>query len=93
MIAVRASDATELVVRYEPMHGMHQDYEVGIYRTGKRLGTPGDVVSVRCATGGYTSWHQRYVDVPRVLEVSKSGQDTAITLRKNGDRIAVVGLR
>jgi hypothetical protein len=90
---LRATDAAEIVVRYEPIHGSHQEYDVNIYHTGpQKPGTPGNVVEVRCETGGYTSWHQRYVFVPRDLHVAKSNQDTAITLRKVGDRIDVVAL-
>jgi len=90
---LRASSATELVVRYEPMHGIDQEYEVNIFHTGpQKPGTPGNVVEVRCETGGYTSWHQRYVFVPRDLHVSKFRHDTTVTLRKVGDRIDVVAV-
>jgi hypothetical protein len=90
---LRASDANEIVVRYEPMHGINQEYDVDIYHTGpQKPGTKGNCVEVRCETGGYTGWHQRYVYVPRDLHVAKSNQDTAIILRKVGDRIDVVAV-
>ncbi len=61
------------MVCYEPLRGIHQEYDVDIYHTGpQKPGTKGNVVEVRCATGGYTTWHQRYVFVPRDLYVARS---------------------
>ena len=52
---LRASDATETVVHYEPLRGIHQEYDADIYHTGpQKPGTKGNVVEVRCETGGYT---------------------------------------
>ena len=90
---LRASDATEIVVRYEPMHGPNQEYDVDIYHSGpSKPGISVGVLSVRCETGGATTYHERYVHVPHDLHVAKSNEVTTITLRKSGNQIEVVAL-
>jgi hypothetical protein len=90
---LRKSDAAELVVRYEPMHGSHQHYVVDIYHSAPGNEPYSNQIRVRCETGGYTGWHTRYVHVPRDLHVAKFNQPTEVTLRKAGERIDVVGVR
>ena len=93
---LRTSQASEIAVTYAPMHGGDQDYVIDIYHTSEGPPMPGvraSALCVRCATGGTTSSHERFVYVPHDLHASKSHQPATIVLRKSGKRIDVVAIR
>jgi hypothetical protein len=76
-------DGSELVVRYEPLTGINQSYGVSFRASFGSL-------SVGGKNGGSTTYHQRFLHVPREFSVNKSNAATFLTLRKKGDRIELV---
>jgi hypothetical protein len=95
--ALRASSATETIVRYEPLDGPHQSYYVeltpSVGASGQPTNVGGSYLVVSGKTSGGTSYHNRFVFVPERLYIQKSGGATELILRKDGDRISVVGVR
>lgn len=94
---LRASSATELVVRYETLDGLNQSYYVELTPS---LGEPGQepgrwrsYIVVSGKTSGGTSYHNRFVFVPQRLYLKKEGGPTELVLRKDGDRISVIEVR
>jgi hypothetical protein len=94
---LRASGATEYVVRYETLDGPGQGYYVELTPSlpegsgGSAKWSSYLVVSGK--TSGGTSYHNRFVYVPKRLYVEKSGGPTELVLRRDGDRISVVAVR
>ncbi|MGH9888548.1 MAG: hypothetical protein ACREBE_23650 [bacterium] len=96
---LRHSGQAELVVSYAPESGINQRYSIGI---GKSVWCPRPpcyenqgalTVEVERGRHGSTTYHMRFVAVPKPLEIHKVGEATAIVLRKNGDSIELVELR
>ena len=96
---LRKSDLERLEVVHEPLSvlsGVKGPYEVVFQQT---------VDCERCGSlwvgglgseggGGTTSYHRRFVVVPKTLRIEKlKGQPTVIVLRKVSDDIQVEGLR
>lgn len=99
---LRASSATEYIVHYEPLGGIHQSYEITFYHSREvvRMDKLGNILNIGgselVVTGREhvgTSYHERFVFTPRNLHISKSDAATEVILRKVGDRIDVVALR
>lgn len=95
---LRSSSAPELVVRYETLDGPDVAYYVEITPSldpsWKRQDVWSSVLVVSGRTSGGTSYHNRFVYVPRRLYVKKDrGGPTEVVLRQDGDRISVVELR
>ena len=93
-----ASGAQEIVVRYETLDGPAESYYVEITPSLDPSWTRQDVWSsylvVSGRTPGGTSYHNRFVFVPRRLYVKKEqGGPAELVLRKEPDRISVVALR
>jgi hypothetical protein len=96
---LRHSAQAELVISYVPESGINQEYSIGI---GKSRWCPNPpcyenrgALTVEVARGrhGSTTYHMRFVAVPKPLEIHKVGEATRLVLRKNGDRIELVELR
>ncbi len=79
------STNTELVIRYEPLDGIHQIYDVEF--------NPDSVLLIGGKREGTTTFHLRYVHVGRRFALMKTNEPTFVTLRKAGDRIDVVDVR
>ena len=99
---LRRSSARELVVHYEPLEGLTDDYEVNFVRMpeptkldllGNVVGGGGGYLVVTGSRHGGTSYHERFVFVPRDLRRQKHAAPMEILLRKSGDQIEVVELR
>lgn len=95
---LRASDATEIVVRYDTLDAPNQSYYVEITPSIEESWQKKDVWSsyivVSGKTSGGTSYHNRFVFVPKRLYLRKDqGGATELVLRKNSDRISVVEIR
>jgi hypothetical protein len=95
---LRASGASELVVRYETLDSSTQGYYVEITpsldASQQRQDVWGSYIVVSGRTSGGTSYHNRFVFVPQRLTIKKEqGGATEIVLRKDADRISVVELR
>ena len=94
---LQSSEATELVVRYETLDDPAVPYYVEItpsFNPGQTSDVWGSYLVVSGKTHGGTSYHNRFVFVPKRLYVNKDhGGATEIVLRKDGDRISVVALR
>jgi hypothetical protein len=82
------SAATEHVVYYQPLSGTNQIYQIVINSTRG----PGTARGLSVGSSG-TTYHRRFVHVPKRLEVVKTNTGAEIVLRKDGDRIEVVGIR
>ena len=72
----------ELVVRYEPLGGVNQIYDVQF--------CPDSVVLVTGTNGGTSTYHLNYVHVGLAFYLTKTNEATFVTLRKVGGRIDVV---
>jgi hypothetical protein len=94
---LRASSATELVVRYETLDSSSVPYYVEItpsIAAGQTSSIWSSYLVVSGKTPGGTSYHNRYVFVPQRLYLRKEhGGSTELVLRKEADRINVVELR
>jgi len=95
---LRASGAQEMVVLYETLDGPAQGYYVEITPSldpsWQRQDVWGSYIVVSGRTSGGTSYHNRFVFVPRRLYIKKDqGGATEIMLRKDADRISVVEVR
>jgi len=96
---LRRSSQSELVMSYAPQSGSDQRYSIGI---GKSVWCPTPpclenngalTVEVERGRHGSTTYHMKFVAVPKPLEIHKSGKATQLVLRKNGDVIELVQLR
>jgi hypothetical protein len=94
---LRASTASELVVRYETLDKLNDSYYVEITPSiAKEQASNiwGSYLVVSGKTSGGTSYHNRFLFVPQRLYLKKDlGGSTELVLRKDGDRISVVELR
>ena len=90
--ALRASDQDELVVSFEPHGGIHQTYEIRLGRSVSTEPLYGGYLTVGGSDHGGTSYHGRFVYVPKTLQVVKQDAALRVTLRKVGSRIDVVSL-
>ena len=95
---LRSSGAQEVIVRYETLDGPAQAYYVEITPSLEpswaRQDVWGSYLVVSGRTSGGTSYHNRFVFVPRRLYVEKAqGGAAELVLRREGDRISVVELR
>jgi hypothetical protein len=94
---LRASNASELVVRYESLDKPNEPYYVEItpsVQAGQASTVWGSYLVVSGKTSGGTSYHNRFVFVPERLYLKKDlGGSTEVVLRKDADRISVVELR
>jgi hypothetical protein len=94
---LRASSAPEFVVKYETLDKPTRPYYVEItpsIAAGQTSNIWGSYLVVSGKTSGGTSYHNRFVFVPRRLYLEKdAGSSTEIILRKDGDHISVVDLR
>ena len=94
---LRASSATEIVVRYETLDGPNQNYYVEITpsfgESGQETNVWSSYLVVSGKTSGGTSYHNRFVFVPKRLYIEKKNGATELVLRKEGDRISVVEVR
>ncbi len=95
---LRMSKQTQDTINYQPLTGIVKPYFVEInptiptikpdaipYGSGIRVGGQNIEMS-------FTSYHKRFVFVPRRLYVEKKDSATMIILRKDGNRIEVVKL-
>ena len=96
---LRHSTDTVLVISYAPVSGVNQRYSIGI---GRSVWCPKPpcfenqgalTVEVERGRHGSTTYHMRFVAVPKPLEIQKAGEATQLVLRKNGDVIELVALR
>ncbi len=83
---LRSSDRTELVIDYEPLTGVNQDYYIELTPSHKTDAPYGGYIVVSGKNGGGTSYHGRFVYTPKRLYIVKRNAGAKITLRKNGDR-------
>ena len=94
---LRASTEPELTVRYETLDGGRDPYYIEItpsFIPGNTSGVPGSYLVVSGKTRGGTSYHNRFVLVPRRLYVEKSaGGPAEIVLRRADGNVSVVELR
>jgi hypothetical protein len=94
---LRASNASESVVRYETLDNQKDPYYVEITPSiaiGQASSIWGSYLVVSGKTSGGTSYHNRFVFVPHRLYLKKDiGGSTELVLRKDGDHISVVELR
>ena len=94
---LRGSDATTTVVRYETLDGPDQRYYVEITPSISESEPTSKVWSsylvVSGKTSGGTSYHNRFVFVPRRLYIEKNKGATELILRRDGDRISVIEMR
>ena len=96
------SPQNELVVHYEPLEGLTDDYVIEIVHAdaptevdafGNVTSGGGGYMTVTGARHGGTSYHERFVFTPKDLRIAKHAAPTEIVLRKVGTRIDVVELR
>lgn len=80
----RSSD-TELIVRFVPMSGTNEIYDVEF--------VPNSVVLIGGAHGGTSTYHLNYVHVGKRFDLMKTNEATFVTLRKSDGRIDVVDVR
>jgi hypothetical protein len=94
---LRASTDREVVVHYETLDGPSQSYYVEITPSVGESGEPtsrwSSYLVVSGKTSGGTSYHNRFVFVPKRLYIEKAGGATILILRKEGDRISVVAAK
>jgi hypothetical protein len=94
---LRASAASELVVRYETLDKQDDPYYIEItpsVTAGQASNIWGSYLVVSGKTSGGTSYHNRFVFVPQRLFLKKDqGGSSEFVLRKDGSRIDVVELR
>jgi hypothetical protein len=94
---LQASNASELVVRYETLDKLKEPYYVEItpsIAAGQTSNIWGSYMVVSGKTSGGTSYHNRFVFVPQRLYLKKDlGGPTELVLHKDGDRISVIELR
>jgi hypothetical protein len=94
---LRASTASEVVVRYETLDKLDVPYYVEITPSvpeGQATNVRGSYLVVSGKTSGGTSYHNGFIFVPQRLYLKKDlGGSTELLLRKVGDRISVVELR
>ena len=95
---LRASRDSELVARYETLEGGDDPYYIEItpsFGPGRASGIPGSYLVVSGTRPGGTSYHNRFVLVPRRLYIDKArGGATELVLRKGaGDTVNVVEMR
>lgn len=79
------SSATELVVRYEPLDGTNQIYDVEFCSNS--------VVLIGGKREGTSTYHLNYVHVGQDFRLMKTNAATFVTLRKVDGRIDVVDVR
>jgi len=89
---LRTSGEHESVFRYEPLTGIDQSYEIRLSPSRSTTPPYGGYVIVTGKNGGGTGFQDRSIYIARRFEISKSGAAAQITLRKNGERIEVVGV-
>jgi hypothetical protein len=93
---LKKSDAAEAIVEYEPPEEFEYAVRFEVSTSLQPPYTGALVVGPDWAGSGGgsgTTYHARFVYVPKPLYIKKRGTSTEIVLRKNGDRIEVVGLR
>jgi hypothetical protein len=94
---LRASTASELVVRYDTLDQANQPYYVEITPSivaGQASKVWGSYLVVSGKNSGGTSYHNRFVFVPERLYLKKDlGGPAQLVLRKDGEHISVVELR
>lgn len=94
---LRASTQPELTVRYETLDGGRDPYYIEItpsFTPGSTAGVAGSYLVVSGKTRGGTSYHNRFVLVPRRLYIEKSeGGPAEIVLRRADGNVSVVDLR
>jgi len=85
-------DGRELVIRYEPLTGIHQAYDVifaaSTSTTPHQYGH--EFLTVTGKRGGGTAYHNAFVYVAKNIYVTKTNAATFLTLRKNGSRVELV---
>jgi hypothetical protein len=94
---LRASNDPELIVRYETLDGGHDPYYIEItpsFIAGQTTNIPGSYLVVSGKTRGGTSYHNRFVLVPRRLYIEKTaGGPAELVLRRDAESVNVVELR
>lgn len=94
---LRASNASEIVVHYTPIDGVGEPYYVELTPSLEESWQKQEVWSsylvVSGQSSGGTSYHNRFVFVPKRLTIQKNGGATELVLKKEGDRISVVAVR
>jgi hypothetical protein len=94
---LRDSGDPELIVRYETLDGGNDPYYIEItpsFVEGQPTRMPGSYLVVSGKTRGGTSYHNRFVLVPRRLYLEKSaGGPAELVLRREGENVDVVELR
>jgi len=83
--ALERSKDSELVVRYEPLTGIQQSYNVEF--------VPDSLVLVTGRNGGSSTYHLNYVHVGQRFDLNKTNEATFVTLRKVDGKIEVVDVR
>jgi hypothetical protein len=76
---------TELIVRYEPLDGIHQ-VDDGEFN-------PDSVLLIGGKREGTTTYHLNYAHVGRRFALMKTNEATLVTLRNVGDWIDMVDVR
>ena len=79
------SNEPELVIRYEPLTGTNQIYDVEF--------VPDSLVLVSGKNGGTSTYRLNYVHVGKRFDLVKTNAATLVTLRKVGGRIDLVDVR
>lgn len=101
-VELRKSNQSELVVRYTPLGGLGETYQVTMRHSrevvrvdafGNTLNQGGGYLTVTGLHRGGTTYHERFVFTPRDLKIVKANEATEVVLHKTGDRIDVVELR
>jgi hypothetical protein len=94
---LRASNASEIVVHYTPIDGVGEPYYVELTPSLEESWQKQEIWSsylvVSGQSSGGTSYHNRFVFVPKRLYLQKDGGATELVLKKEGDRISVVAVR
>lgn len=94
---LRASTASELIVHYETLDSPKEPYYIEItpsVAAGQTSNIWGSYLVVSGKTSGGTSYHNRFIFVPKRLYLKKDlGGSTELVLHKDGERISVVELQ
>ncbi len=94
---LRSSGASELIVRYKTLDGGNDPYYIEItpsFSPGRGSDIPASYLVVSGKSRGGTSYHNRFVLVPRRLYIEKSAGGAAeLVLRREGGHVDLVEVR
>jgi hypothetical protein len=94
---LRASNASELSVRYDTLDSIKEPYYIEItpsIAAGQASKSWSSYLVVSGKTSGGTSYHNRFVFIPQRLYLKQDlGGSSEVILHKDGDHISVIELR